>query len=165
MDYRHASVGFSLGEWGGELDCAKYVDCDGDESEPGRYRGMVGISSKTCCAVARVLIPRAAPGGPGGSEFMTPCTRGSCDMPSDQPSGPGVAGGLFVVLAPRPSHMHRMSLPGMIWHRRPVSTWRISMKRESKRRMYGGCHATCSAVPSHSIVCTALFVSDRLGSP
>ena len=55
----HERVGLSRGECGGELDWAKYVDCDGDDSEPGRYNGIVGISSKTCCATGRP--PRFGP--------------------------------------------------------------------------------------------------------
>ena len=149
-------VGFSRGECGGELDCAKYVDCEGDDKDPGRYNGIVGMSSNTCCATGRG--PPLTTPVCGSSPVMTPCTRGSCSIPSDQPSGPGVAGVFAAV--PRPSQMQRMSLPGMICASRPVSIWRISMKRESKRRIYGGCQATCSAVPSHSIVCI-----DRLGSP
>lgn len=134
--------------------CTNEDCCNGDDSFSGRKSGTVGISSKMCCTT---------PGGPvrpcnASSARMTPCTRASCDGASSHaPLGPGATGGID---APRPSQMHRSSLPGMTWHSRPVSTCRTSMKRESKMRMYGGCHATCSAVPSHSIV---PFV--RLGSP
>lgn len=134
--------------------CTNDDCCNGDDSFSGRKSGTVGISSKMCCTT---------PGGPdrpcnASSARMTPWTRASCDGASSQaPLGPGATGGID---APRPSQMHRRSLPGMTWQSRPVSTCRTSMKRESKMRMYGGCHATCSAVPSHSIV---PFV--RLGSP
>lgn len=119
----HESAGFSRGECGGELDWLKYMDCEGDESEPGRYSGMVGISSNTCCATGRAA-PRFGPdgAGAGSAEFMTPCTRGSCEMASVHPSGPGVDGGLELEAAPRPSQMQRRSLPGMICASRPVST-------------------------------------------
>ena len=134
-------------------------DCAvGDVSFSGRKSGTVGISSKMCCTT-----PRVDPDGPPrpsdvSSARMTPWTRASCDGASSQaPLGPGATRG---IAAPRPSHIHRRSLPGMTWHSRPVSTCRTSMNRESKMRMYGGCHATCSAVPSHSMV---PFV--RLGSP
>jgi hypothetical protein len=138
--------------------CTNDEYCVGDVSFSGRKSGTVGINSKMCCTT-----PRAAPDGPArpsdvSSARMTPCTRASCDGASSQvPLGPGATG---AIIAPRPSQMHRRSLPGIIWHRRPVSTCRTSMKRESKIRMYGGCHATCSAVPSHSMVPLV-----RLGSP
>jgi hypothetical protein len=138
--------------------CTNDECCVGDARFSGRNNGTVGINSNMCC-----VTPRAAPVEPArvcgaSSARMTPCTRASCDGASSQfPLGPGARGGID---APRPSQMHRRSLPGIIWHSRPVSTCRTSMNRESKMRMYGGCHATCSAVPSHSMV---PFV--RLGSP
>jgi hypothetical protein len=132
--------------------------CVGDASLSGRKSGTVGINSKICCPVPCAGPPE--PGRPCGTSSvrMTPCTRASCDGASSQlPLGPGAGSGND---APRPSQMHRRSWPGIIWHSHPVSTCHTSMKRESKMRMYGGCHATCSAVPSHSIV---PFVG--LGSP
>lgn len=42
-----------FGECGGEPDCWKYADWDGDAIEPGGKRGTVGTSSNTCCAIAR----------------------------------------------------------------------------------------------------------------
>lgn len=41
--------GLSCGERGGENDWGKYVEADGEANEPGRYNGIVGMSSKTCC--------------------------------------------------------------------------------------------------------------------
>jgi hypothetical protein len=133
-------------------DGCKNDDCYvGDVKISGRKSG---ISSKICSTM---------PDGPAcpsdvSSARMTPWTRASCDGASSQaPLGPAATRGID---APRPSQMHRRLLPGMTLHSRPVSTCRTSMNRESKMRMYGGCHATCSAVPSHSMV---PFV--RLGSP
>ena len=90
----------SRGECGGELDWLKYVPCEGDESDPGKYKGMVGINSKTCCTVARATRDPGPLEGDGSGPFITPCTRGSCDTVSSQPSGPGVAGGMLVVFLP-----------------------------------------------------------------
>ena len=141
-------------------ECMNDECCMGDESFSGRKSGTVGMSSKTCCTT-----PRPAPDEPArpcccaeSSARMTPCTRASCEGTSSHvPLGPGAIGGAD---PPRPSQMHRRSFPGMIWQSRPVSMWRTSMKRESKMRTYGGCQATCSAVPSHSTVPLS-----RLGSP
>jgi hypothetical protein len=116
---------------------------------------MVGTSSKM-----RSTMPRLTPNDsvrPCGKSpaRMTPYTRASCDGASSQshvPLGPGAIGGAF--------QMHRRSFPGMIWQSRPVLMWRTSMKRESKMRTYGRCEATCSAVPSHSMMPLV-----RLGSP
>ena len=129
----------------------------GDESFSGRNSGTVGISSKMCCTTPRAAPDELRPSDVSSAR-ITPCTCASCDGASSQvPLGPGATGGN---VAPRPSQMHRRSVPGIIWHSRPDSTCRTSMKRESKIRMYGGCHATCSAVPSHSMVPLV-----RLGSP
>ena len=67
---RHDSAGFSRGECGGEFDCAKYVDCEGEERDPGRYSGIVGMSSKTCWATGR--LERGPVVGCVLSAFMTP---------------------------------------------------------------------------------------------
>jgi hypothetical protein len=116
------------------------------------------MSSNTCCTTPRPELDEPPRPCAESSARMTPCTRASCDGASSHvPLGPGAIGGAD---PPRPSQMHRRSFPGMIWHSRPVSMWRTSMKRESKMRTYGGCQATCSAVPSHSMVPLV-----RLGSP
>lgn len=111
------------------------------------------MSSKTCCATAR---EGRAPGCIGSTPFITACTCASCTVGS--PSGPGVD--TMVEPTPRPSQRQRISLPGMICTKRPVSMFRISMNRESKRRMYGWWRATLSALPSHSMV-----AAPRRGSP
>lgn len=114
------------------------------------------MSSNTCCATALDGLVPCWPVGSGA--FITPCTRASCTIRSSKPSCPCEV--IVCALRPRPSQMQRTSLPEMIWASRPVSTWRISMNRLSKRRTYGWCNATRSAVPSHSIV-----PADLLGSP
>lgn len=111
------------------------MDVDGEAKDPGRYRGMVGTISKTCCAVAlrgRAPVPGVTT---ASGAFITACTRASCDIPSCQLSGPVLT---MLVLRPRPSQRQCMSFPGMIWHKRPVSTCRISMNLESNNKIYGG---------------------------
>lgn len=49
----------------------------------------------------------------------------------------------------RPKCSVRASFPRMICASRPVSTFRISMNRESKRSTYGGCQATTFNVNLH----------------
>ena len=130
-------------------------------SETKAFRGGTvapSVSVQRCVAPHHALHQNELRPSDVSSARITPCTCASCDGASSQvPLGPGATGGN---VAPRPSQMHRRSVPGIIWHSRPDSTCRTSMKRESKIRMYGGCHATCSAVPSHSMVPLV-----RLGSP
>jgi len=153
----HDEVGRKCGEFGGENDCGKYVEVEGEAKDPGKYKGIVGTSSTTCWATALVALTTLLPVAAGSGPFITACIRASW-LGWSNPSAEGVGSGY--ALSPRPSQTHRMSLPGIIWARRPVSTWRISMNRLSNISTYGWCNATCSAVPSHSIVPV-----DRLGSP
>src|SRR5258707_6498660 len=87
-------------------------------------------------------------------------TRGSGEVLSFQPPGPGVRE-LDVERLPGPSQTQWTSVPGMICISLPLSIWRISMKRVSKIGRCGGWNATRSAVPSHST--TPPY--ERLGSP
>jgi hypothetical protein len=128
---------FHYCEWiivhGGPLrvGCTNDECCVGDEGFSRRKSGAAGTSSRTCCTA-----PCPVPNDPvrpwaESSARITQCTRASCNGTSSHvPLGPGAIDGAF--------QMHRRSFPGMIWHSRPVSMWRTSMKRESKMRTYGG---------------------------
>lgn len=80
---------------------------DGDANDPGRYSGIVGISSNTCCPTA--LLRRLV----GSVAFITPCTLASCTTRSISLISPlGVSGGRR--LDPLPSQIHPTPLPAII---------------------------------------------------
>jgi hypothetical protein len=75
--YLHDPEILRFGDNRGGEPWGKVVVLTGEAREPGRYNGMVGTSSKTCCATALVGLGPAPGVTIGSGAFIAPWTRAS----------------------------------------------------------------------------------------